>query len=223
MKTTYSNIFRICFTTFLVFYASLTNYLYIIDGFRSPNDGIEFVVLFWILAIYIGAISYHGYNDSYTWRSKHLTPTNICIGASIVGAIGSIGSLLLVSQLAFFILFILTSLMVMISLVLINSEFGEDAIKIDVAEENDNMMQWMANNLAVKFCDVLHECMTEDELNSVRLEESCPDDHVCTIAAMQKAWRSMFKDDIDVQDDAQLELSNRAWKLALSTNFNTNK
>lgn len=223
MKTSTTNIFRIAITLFIFCYAILANYTYIIGGFNSPNDGIEFVVLLWILAIYVGAISYHGYNDSYTWRSKHLSPTNICIGASIVGAIGSIGSLILVSQLAFFILFLLSSLMVMISLVLINSEFGEDAIRISVKEEQDYLMSFMANNLAVKFCDVLQEWLTDDELNQCANGDAYPDDFCDANMAMDNAWSSMFQNDVDTTSDADLDLWNMAWDLAKSKNFNTNK
>lgn len=233
MKTSYINIFRIAFTLFIFCYAILANYTYIIGGFNSPNDGIEFVVMIWAIAIYVGAISYHGYNDSYTWRSKHLSPTNICIGASIVSAIGSIGSLILISQLAFFILFLLSSLMVIISLVLINSEFGEDAIRISVKEEQDYLMSFMANNLAVKFCDILQEWLTDDELelvvarNDARVDKNdgvCHSHDFCDAnMAMDEAWSSMFQNDVDTTSDADLDLWNAAWDLAKFKNFNTNK
>jgi hypothetical protein len=232
MKTSYTNIFRIAFTLFIFCYAILANYTYIIGGFNSPNDGIEFVVMMWVIAIYVGAISYHGYNDSYTWRSKHLSPTNICIGASIVGAIGSIGSLLLVSNLAFFVLFLLTSLMVMISLVLISSDGVKETI------ENGFWSCEMRRDLAKEFSRLLREELSKKEIVELnrrnidyRLQDFkgiCASHEFCdSNMTMDEAFEntfgfSPFESEFGLADGS-LDLWNSAWTMAVNHELNEYK
>ena len=86
-------------------------------------------------------------------------------------------------------------------------------------------MSFMINNLAVKFCEVLHEWLTRDELRQcanvdahVYLDDFCDPN-----MAMDKAWNRMFQDEFDVSSDVDIDLWNAAWNLAYKHNFNTNK
>ena len=117
------------------------------------------------------------------------------------------------------------------TLVLINGEFGEDAIVISVKEEQDYLMSFMANNLAVNFCDVLQEWLTEEELAIVVARNANSDcDYVChshdfcdANAAMWEAWSRTFKTEHDLQSDAEIDLWNAAWDLAKWKKFNISK
>ena len=94
---------------------------------------------------------------------------------------------------------------------------------ISVKNHENHLMSFMANNLAVKFCDVLHERLTEDELSLCASGDAYPDDFCDPNMAMDEAWGRMFQDDVDTNSDADVDLWNAAWNLAKSKNFNTNK
>ena len=104
-------------------------------------------------------------------------------------------------------------------------------MKVSISNTQDHLMSFMINNLAVKFCDVLKEWLTEEELqivvdrNAIReCDVVCHSHDFCDAnMAMDEAWNRMFKDGCDLSSDADVELWNSAWNLAKKHNFNTNK
>jgi len=106
-------------------------------------------------------------------------------------------------------------------------------MKISVKNTEDQLMNFMVNNLAVKFCDVIHEWLTDDELelvvarNDARVDKNdgvCHTNDFCDAnMAMDEAWNRMFQNDIDLSSDDDCTIWNAAWDLAQFKNFNTNK
>jgi hypothetical protein len=104
-------------------------------------------------------------------------------------------------------------------------------MKVSVPNTKDQLMSFIVNNLAVKFCDVLHEWLTEDEL-AIVVERNASRDCECVChshdfcdanMAMDEAWSRMFQDEIDLSSEIDTDLWNAAWDLAKKHNFNTNK
>jgi hypothetical protein len=99
-------------------------------------------------------------------------------------------------------------------------------MKVSISNTENHLMSFIVNNLAVKFCDVLHEWLTEEELHqcaNVDVYNVYPDDFCDANMAMDEAWNRMFQDECDLSSDADVDLWNAAWNLAKSKNFNTNK
>jgi len=94
---------------------------------------------------------------------------------------------------------------------------------ISVKNHENHLMSFMANNLAVKFCDVIHDWLTEDELSLCVSSDAYPDDFCDSNMAMGEAWDRMFQDEFDLSSEADVDLWNAAWNLAKSKNFNANK
>jgi len=90
---------------------------------------------------------------------KTFTLTNICIGASFLGAISSILSLIYINDIAFFIMFLLTSLMVIATLIVINSSIG-----VKELIENGQWSCEMRRDLAKEFSKLLREELSNKEI-----------------------------------------------------------
>ena len=92
-------------------------------------------------------------------------------------------------------------------------------------ENKDALPSWLINNLAVKFSEVLHDWLTEDEMKEVTNDELITDvDDFCDAnMAMDAAWNQMFILEMDLSSDADIDLWNSAWSLAVSKKFNITK
>ena len=90
---------------------------------------------------------------------KAFTFTNVCIAASFLGAISSILSLIYINDIAFMFMFLLTSLMVMGTLIVINSGYG-----VKKMIENGQWSNEMRRDLAKEFSRLLREELTREEI-----------------------------------------------------------
>ena len=95
--------------------------------------------------------------------------TNVCIATSFIGAIASVLSLIYINDLAFIMLFMLTAMMIFVSLILMWFESDDD--NNDIIFQDENHCDICVRDLAYEFSKIICEWHTDHQLVSV-LEEN---------------------------------------------------
>lgn len=85
-----------------------------------------------------------------------------------------------------------------------------------------------AQQLAIEFSNVLKSWLTEEEMKVVNttnatddyMDSSCASHDFCDAnMAMDEAWKKLFAKEISLQNQRQIDLWNKAWRIAKSNKF----
>lgn len=159
---------------------------------------------------------------------KTFTFTNICIAASFIGAASSILSLIYINDTAFFIMFLLTSLMVIATLIVINSGIG-----VKKMIENGQWSNAMRRDLAKEFSRLLRQELTREEIVELirrnidyRLQGfkgmCASHEFLDANMTMHEAFENVFKFSPfeNSMDCGTVELWNSSWRMAVNHELN---